>query len=104
MRRWTTPTHTIRVKAADLTGSDVYVTYTQGKNTLEVFDPPAELDGEDTVLTVELSQEQTASFNASIPVEVQVNWVTRDGKRDATVIKAIDVGRNNLNREQGYVG
>lgn len=104
MRRWTTPTHTIRVKGIDLTGADVWVTYVQGATALEVRNPSMTSDGEDTALTVELTQEQTAGFSPSTPVEVQVNWVTRDGKRDATAIKAIGVERNLMNREQGYVG
>lgn len=104
MRRWTTPTHTIRVKGADLTGCDVWVTYTQRSRQLEVFDPPTVLDGEDSVITVELTQEQTSTFSVGTPVDVQVNWVTPEGARDATVTKAIEVTRNDLNREQGYVG
>lgn len=104
MRRWTTPTHTIRVKGIDLTGADVWVTYTQGAKTLEVANPQAAYDGEDTSLEVELTQAQTAGFSTYAPVEVQVNWVTRDGKRDATAIKTVAVERNNLDREQGYVG
>lgn len=103
MRQFTTPTHTIRLKGVDLTGDNVYVTYTQGRTELEVTEVGVALDGEDTVLTVELTQEQTGGFAYQRTVEVQVNWVTPDGKRDATRIKTIPVDRNNLDRQVEYV-
>lgn len=97
MRRYTTPTETVILRGANLTECDIYVTYRQGsKVILTVNDIESTFDGTDTILTYELSQQDTAKFKAGAGT-IQVNWITPENKRDATDEKPIDaVTRNNL--------
>lgn len=101
MRRYTTPTHELTVKGVDLTGCDVYVTYKQARNVLTISDPEVEFDGKDTVVTVELSQIQSASFKTG-DATVQINWVTPQGARDATNIKQVRIEQNLLEEVVEY--
>lgn len=102
MRRWTTPTHELVVEGVDLTGCDVYVDYKQGSRTRRVKCEP-EYDGSDTVLEVTWTQEQSAVFKPG-EVEVQVNWITEAGDRDATKIATFEATRNLLNEEVAFDG
>lgn len=95
IRKFTTPTHTLTVKGTDLTEADVYVTYEQGDIKQTYTDVTCTLSGSDTVITVEMTQEETSKFKVGAYVEVQVNWV-KNGKRDATDIKSIKVDGNLL--------
>ena len=95
MRRFTTPTIELVVKGVDLTGLEVYVTFSQQGKVLTVEQPTMEYADEDTTISVPLSQVQTGNFNAG-NVEVQVNFIDTNGHRDATTIKAIEVDRNLL--------
>lgn len=95
MRRYTTPSVMLTVKGADLTSYDVYVTITQDGNSVTIENPPAQLVGCNTVLTVELTQEESAQFSAGM-AEVQINWVDVAGHRDATNIKHVSIGTNLL--------
>lgn len=94
MRRYTTPTHRLRVKGVDLTGYDVLVTYRQRETIVTVKNPAMEYDGTDTVLSVPMTQLQTGGFmNGS--AQVQVNVIDYNGYRAATNIKEFAL-RNNL--------
>lgn len=95
MRRYTTPTVTVEVEGVDLTESTVLVTFQQRTNRLTVEGPSMELQGEDTIISIPLSQLQTGGF-AEGSVEVQVNWLDGYGHRDATTVGAIKVERNLL--------
>lgn len=95
MRRYTTPTVTVEVEGVDLTASTVLVTFQQRNNRLTVEGPSMALQGEDTIISVPLSQLQTGGF-AEGSVEVQVNWLDGYGHRDATTVGAIQVERNLL--------
>lgn len=95
MRRYTTPTVTVEVEGVDLTASTVLVTFQQRSNRLTVEGPTMTLQGEDTIISVPLSQLQTGGF-AEGSVEVQVNWLDGYGHRDATTVGAIQVERNLL--------
>lgn len=99
--RWTSPLTELRVVGVDLTTCRVWVSYQQGPRELDVEPVSVALDGEDTVLTVDLTQEQTAAFREGA-VKVQVNWVTQEGRRDATVIKSVSVLPNLLEEVKGY--
>lgn len=103
MIQWTTPTHTHIVRGIDLSGYDVYVSYKQGRNELSVASDQVEYDGSDTTVTVGLSQRQTGGFKAGA-VKVQVNWVTPDSKRDAVLVKSVEVDENLMAKEVKYVG
>lgn len=95
MRRYTTPTVTVTVEGVDLTSSTVLVTFQQRSNRLTVEGPSMTLQGEDTIISVPLSQLQTGGF-AEGSVDVQVNWLDGYGHRDATTVAAIQVERNLL--------
>lgn len=95
MRRYTTPTVTVEVEGVDLTTSTVLVTFQQRNNRLTVEGPSMTLQGEDTIISVPLSQLQTGGFSEG-SVEVQVNWLDGYGHRDATTVAAIQVERNLL--------
>lgn len=98
MRRYTTPTHTLTVEGADLTGASIWVTYEgSAGNTFTVTDMDVTLDGEDTVLEITLTEEQTASL-ATGKARVQVNW-TNGGRRAATVIRTVKVTENLLEKD-----
>lgn len=96
MIRYTTPSYALTVDA-DLSGADeVHVTMKQCGVCIDIDDADAALDGESTVLTFGLSQEQSARFREGL-ADIQVNWM-QDGKRNATTIKQVPVGRNLLER------
>lgn len=105
MRRYTTPTLTLVVEGIDITACDVYVTLRQGKRLLTLTDPEMETEvveqRTDTKLTVTLTQEQTALFEA-VPVDVQVNYISSDGARDATEVKRVEVWPNLLQEVIAY--
>lgn len=95
MIRYTTPTVTLTVEGVDLTAQEVYVTFQQRNRTLTIQSPSMELSGEDTVITVPLTQVQTGGMSEGT-ASVQVNWLDGQGHRDATTIGTVEVGRNLL--------
>ena len=95
--RWTTPTVVLKVKGADLTGMDVYVTFRQNGSTVTFEDPGLSYDGEDTDVTVPLTQAETAGLRPGT-AKVQVN-IVHDGQRDATAIKEVCILGNLLDEE-----
>lgn len=100
MRRYTTPTHELTVEGHDLTAADrVWVTYRQGGRTWDLEPSSAELSGEDTVLTVELTQEQTGALAVGT-ARVQVNWM-EGARRNATEIAIVQVADNLMPRVVG---
>lgn len=103
---WTTPTHELTVRGVDLTGYDVYVDYKQGSKSIHIEAADVQAvtteTTTDTTVTVELTQEQTGAFSPERAVDVQVNWVTPDGKRDATTVKQIQNGRQLYEKELAY--
>lgn len=103
MIQYTTPTNRHIIKGIDLTGCDVWVSYEQGKNELDIKATNVSFDGEDTTVAVKFTQEQAASFKVGA-VKYQVNWVYPDGTRDATDQKVTEVVPNLLNRVVEYGG
>lgn len=103
MIKYTTPTITLTVESIDITPHDVYVTLEQGNK--ELTKKGADLIKQfedDTTLTFVLTQEESASFDFSKSVSVQVNWITSDGVRAATEIRSIPVMRNLLDKVIAY--
>lgn len=94
MYRGTTPTLPIRVKGVDLTDCRIFLTFegpTRKQLTLECpRDFTVELDGEDTVGEVELTQEQTLMLSAANHA-VQIRWIESDGTAGATKIQQVSV-------------
>jgi len=101
MIRYTTPTDELVVKGVDLTGYEVWASYRQRSKKLDVNAVDVSFDGTDTTILVPLTQEQTGTFYAG-QVSIQVNWLTPEGKRDATTIKTVEVGANLLDRVMEY--
>lgn len=85
MIRYTTPTLVLEIEA-DLTGADVYVTLRQACRELTKKNPAATTDEGVTTLNIPLTQEETSDFSDTLPVAVQVNWITPGGNRQATEI------------------
>lgn len=100
MRRYTTPTIELTVHGADLTGCECWVSIIQGKAKIEIQATPT-LDGEDTTLTVQLTQEQTGMLSRG-SARVQVNWIDEGGHRNATTIREVEVSGNLLERVIEY--
>ena len=97
MRRYTTPTLTVQIQGADLTGCDIWLTFRQGRNEISVKEFESVEIGEDaTTLTLSLSQIQTAQFETNSHVYVQANVVDPNGYRAATDIGEVAFGRQLL--------
>lgn len=99
MIRYTTPTERYSLKGIDLTNADVYVTYEQGCKT-ETFRPDSvvyDAETETSLIEVGFTQLESAGFSVG-NANVQVNFVM-DGKRDATTIETVYVGRQLLEKE-----
>lgn len=107
MIRYTTPTITLTVENAVLTG-DIYVTLEQG--SLELTKTGTDLtvttnthdQVTDTIISFSLTQEESAAFKFNASCSVQVNWITSAGVRSATEIKSIGVMRNLLDEVIAY--
>lgn len=104
MIQYTTPTVTLRVKNVVLTSGDkVWLTlqpYDRSTKSLRgepttIEDPATEADGDDTVVSVTLTQEQTAALPVG-SIQAQVNWLTSAGVRGATTRATITVVGNLL--------
>lgn len=108
MINYTTPTLSLTVEGVDLTPHNVYVSLEQGTHELHksgndlVVTTDTHGQTTDTIITLTLTQEESASFNVNKSVNVQVNFITADGVRDATEIKTISVMRNLLDEVIGY--
>jgi hypothetical protein len=100
MRRYTTPTLSLRVRGADLTDCDVWVSIEQGQLSIDRR-CECTLDGDDTAIELELTQEQTGALRKG-SARVQVNWIDEQGHRNATTIKEVDVLSNLLDRVVDY--
>lgn len=101
MRRGTTPTITLVVKnrsglPLDLTDQeDYYLTFKQvgsSSATVEKEDPTVEVDGDDTRMTVEFTQEETLRFRPESTVEVQLRS-KKLGQAIATTIASFKAER-----------
>ena len=104
MINYTTPTITLTVEGADLTGQDVYVTLEQ--SGVELTKSGADLtlsyeDG-DTTIVLSLTQEESAAFDYEKKAQVQVNFINAAGVRDATNIAQISVFKNLLDKVVNY--
>lgn len=82
--RFTTPTEEFIINGVDLTACDVTVNLSQGMHKLELKPIAVTYDGINTHVFVVLTQEQSGRFWKGI-VKVQINWITVDGDRDATL-------------------
>lgn len=101
MIRYTTPTIPVEIEA-DFSLAEVIVSFVQDCIQLDkVIDDYTVADGV-TTFNVELSQEETARFDAGKPVHVQVNAIFPDGIRVATNIQRIKTFENLLDQVVEY--
>ena len=76
MTEWSTPTEPITVKGIDLSTADyVYVTFSDSTRTIKVTkdNPTITVDGDDSIVTVTLSQQETGQFIHCAPISYQIN-------------------------------
>ena len=84
MRRGTTATHTITT-GIDLSQARVFVTYMQGANiVLERTSDDATVTVTSEAITIALSQEDTLTFAAGAPVQLQVRYIFENGVAGAS--------------------
>lgn len=108
MINYTTPTIQLTVEGVDITSDDIYVTLEQGSTELTKkgndLTTQTVTHGQvtDTEITFMLTQTESASFDFSRSVSLQVNWITSGGVRSATDIKTIPVMRNLLDEVLEY--
>lgn len=92
--RFTTPPITLLVKGVNITAYDIYVTVKQDDNEITVSDGlSVSLEGRDTKIVFQLTQEQAGSLDFRGFAGVQVNWIA-DGNRYATEIARVQIYNN----------
>lgn len=98
MIQYTTPSISLIIEGIDISAYDIYVSLEQGATELtkQAQDLVITTEGDNTIITLTLSQEETAAFDVNKYVNLQVNYI-KDGVRAATEIKYIKVMRNILN-------
>ena len=108
MINYTTPTISLTVEGVDISTADIYASFEQGRTemTKSGTDITVTTDTHDqitdTIVTMTLTQTESALFAFNKPVSVQVNWIFANGSRDATEIKVIPVMRNLLDEVIAY--
>lgn len=99
MIKYTTPTLTLRIKNYIFPDNcQVFVTFKQNQQNVTKENLTVTIDGQDTLIEVSLAQEDTKNFKVNTPVQVQVNWITSEGNRNATTIAQISALENLLDR------
>lgn len=93
MRRGTTPTVKIKLGGIDFDlVKDFYVTITQGSSiSLTKTGEDLEIDEDESIVSVTLTEQETLSFNAKVTLNIQVRVKTHDDVCLATGIKQINV-------------
>lgn len=96
MRRYTTPTLVLEVEK-DLTDCDIYVSLVAPYYTPEPI-KATDITIEDglTTIRVPFSQKETARLRDRASVKIQVNWINRDGIREATEVADVRTTENLL--------
>ena len=109
MINYTTPAIPLIVEDRDLTqGQDVYVSFEQGPTELTKTGTDLTITTSsrgtitDSNIVLVLTQEETAMFNLKQAVNIQVNWISASGVREATEQKRISVFRNLLDKVIAY--
>lgn len=105
MIRYTTPTITLTIEKTILPmDAEVYVTIQQGNRKLTKKDPEIERGEKNTIISLTLTQQESAAFDSKEPAFVQVNWITADGVRSATKSASVFVFDNLLTEVVNYGG
>lgn len=97
MRKYTTPIEQLTVEGIDLSTAEIYVTIKNDNKKLTFTGDrlDVEFDGNDTIIRLHLTQQESGSFAVG-GLLVQVNWMM-DGERNATEVARLDVQGNLLN-------
>lgn len=94
MYRGTTPTLTLTLpEGTDFTGATVYVTLSDENRNVIITTTDVDID--DNVISLFLTQEQTLSLPGT--VLIQVNWTYGDRLRACTNIVSFDTKKNLIN-------
>lgn len=99
MIRYTTPTYELTIEGVDLTGMQVFVTFSQHGDVVTVENPTMAVDQGDTTITCTMTQAETAKFRTG-EMDVQVNWVDASHNRCATLVKRVPVDVQLLQEEK----
>lgn len=99
MIRYTTPTYELVIDGVDLTGFDVFVTFSQHGDTVTLENPSFTVEDGNTTIMCSLTQKQTAGFRAGM-MDVQVNWADASHNRCATIVKQVPVDVQLLQEEK----
>lgn len=92
MRRGTTPTHTFTLPFSVDNVSDALIVYAQSdKEVLRKTVSHCHMDG--NTLSLDLTQEETLSFDCNKKVQIQVRVLTVEGKALASNIIVVDVNK-----------
>ena len=108
MIQYTTPTQTFRVKKIDITPYKIYLTFTQGNRRLtktgDDLTVRKETVGQDvnTLISVMLSQQETAFFRTDSYVYVKVNWIDSNGVRGSSKTAYFSMESNLLDEVISY--
>ena len=95
MYQGTTPIIPLRFKGVDLTEAKIYLTlYDEKKKENTTYESGTDFtvtfDGQDSVGTISLTQEQTLAMSAGAHI-AQARWIYPDGTSGATVKKKVYV-------------
>ena len=94
MVRGTTPTFILTLEDADLTNTNVYVTFKQEE--LLLTKSGSDLSIEENVVSVYLTQEETLKFQRG-NLYIQVNFTFDNGKRACSEVALVKVDNNLFN-------
>ena len=98
MRQFTTPIESLFIPGHSLTGSRIFVSFADKcrKHTITVTEDidVVQDDEQGSVIEVHLTQEQTGIFDRLEPIDIQVNWITQSGERNATEIVSVPCWEN----------
>lgn len=88
MIRYSTPTIEIETDIDNLQDfSEIWVSFKQNDVILRKTKEQIKIDGKN--ISVDLSQEETGAFKEKEPVEVQIRFLTSDGKAGGSNIEII---------------
>ena len=96
MTAFTTPTYTLTFpEGTSFSGTtDLYVTLVQGSRRITKTREDGAVTVSGNILSVGLTQAESGIFRPNVPVEIMVNWTYADGKRGASDITTVTVGKN----------
>lgn len=86
----------------DLTDAQILATFAQGSSVVTKRASNVVVSNNSTSFTIHLEQSETAKFDISKSVEIQVNWIYINGIRGATEPKSFPVLKNLLDEVISY--